>query len=504
MKKTAIVHPFFFSIFPILFLFTHNINELAFSDLIIPLSLALILAAFLLFVGKFIFKENTKAGIVASIVIIIFFSFGHILYAVEDYQIAHTSSFLILGMLIIVISCAILIQKSKNKFSKLTKNLNVVSSMIIILSFINIGFYQINHHSIFNKNGRTNFSDNTNSESKDTSCSRDIYYIILDTYARNSTLNDIYGYNNSAITDTLSKKGFFIGNKSRSNYAMTFLSLASSLNMQYINHITNIEGINSIDRKLPYKMIENSNVMNLLKSKKYKFINLNSGWGPTNYNKNAENNVQYIGKWNSFNIALAKTTGLIVFINHFDLFGIDVRERILGTFSKLAEMPTIKGPKFIFAHIVCPHEPFVFGQNGESVQQNVNESISKQKVEFINQIIFLNKKISEVVDTILSKSKVTPIIIFQADHGTCTTFPNTNEWSNPTDINLKERLSIFNACLLPDGGNKLLYDSITPVNSFRLIFNYYFKTHYPLLNDQSYFSTYVQPYKFINVTEKVR
>jgi len=180
------------------------------------------------------------------------------------------------------------------------------------------------------------------------------------------------------------------------------------------------------------------------------------------------------------------------------------RNIILNSIYNLAEIPKIKGPKFILAHILCPHEPFVFGQNGESVQQGINDSISKQKEQYINQLIFLNKKITEVVDIILSKSKVTPIIILQGDHGTCTSFPNTNEWSNPTDINLKERLSIFNAYLLPDGGNKLLYDSITPVNSFRLIFNYYFKTHYPLLNDQSYFSTYVQPYKFINVTEKVK
>ena len=64
-------------------------------------------------------------------------------------------------------------------------------------------------------------------------------------------------------------------------------------------------------------------------------------------------------------------------------------------------------------------------------------------------------------------------------------------------------MRIFNAYRLPPDGNKLLYDSITPVNSFRLIFNYYFGTDYELLSDRSYRSGgYEDPYrKFIDVTE---
>ncbi len=48
-----------------------------------------------------------------------------------------------------------------------------------------------------------------------------------------------------------------------------------------------------------------------------------------------------------------------------------------------------------------------------------------------------------------------------------------------------------------------MYESITSANVFRIIFNKYFEADYKLLDDQSYFSTYERPYKFVNVTETV-
>ena len=62
-------------------------------------------------------------------------------------------------------------------------------------------------------------------------------------------------------------------------------------------------------------------------------------------------------------------------------------------------------------------------------------------------------------------------------------------------------MSILNAYYLPDQNTELIYDSITPVNSFRLILNAYFNANYELLEDKSYFSDYGQPYNFTDVTK---
>ena len=67
-------------------------------------------------------------------------------------------------------------------------------------------------------------------------------------------------------------------------------------------------------------------------------------------------------------------------------------------------------------------------------------------------------------------------------------------------MDVRERYSIFNACLFPDGGDKNLYDSISPVNTFRVLFNHYFGTDYPLLEDRSFYVPFEEIYNFTQIS----
>ena len=60
-------------------------------------------------------------------------------------------------------------------------------------------------------------------------------------------------------------------------------------------------------------------------------------------------------------------------------------------------------------------------------------------------------------------------------------------------------MSILNAYYLPDQNPNLIYEHITPVNSFRLIFNTYFNESFDLLEDRSYYQ-YDGRYNFTDVT----
>ena len=124
----------------------------------------------------------------------------------------------------------------------------------------------------------------------------------------------------------------------------------------------------------------------------------------------------------------------------------------------------------------------------------------EQREYYLKQLIFISKEIEKLIDKILSNSEVSPIIIIQADHGPHNTFV---VGKYPTDDMFKEGMRIFNAYYLPAKGNDLLYHHITPVNTFRLIFNSYFDTNYKLLDDQSYYSFEVEPYRFVNITDIV-
>jgi hypothetical protein len=75
-------------------------------------------------------------------------------------------------------------------------------------------------------------------------------------------------------------------------------------------------------------------------------------------------------------------------------------------------------------------------------------------------------------------SRIPPVIIVQGDHGP---LPDLTE--EPS-----QRLPILNAYYLPGVEmDSMLYPSISPVNSFRVVLNSYFGQNLPLLEDQSYF-----------------
>jgi hypothetical protein len=118
-----------------------------------------------------------------------------------------------------------------------------------------------------------------------------------------------------------------------------------------------------------------------------------------------------------------------------------------------------------------PHDPYVFNADGSfTSDRNIDENTG-----YVNQVQFVNREILETIDEILEKSPAPPVIIMQGDHG----WP----WTSP-----EERLAILNAYYLPGGGNDLLYETISPVNSFRLAANEYLGYSFELLDDTSYFS----------------
>ena len=117
----------------------------------------------------------------------------------------------------------------------------------------------------------------------------------------------------------------------------------------------------------------------------------------------------------------------------------------------------------------------------------------------------MNKRVKLAVDEVLAKSDQPPIIIIQGDHGSASTFYTDEKggWHQPTSIQLKERMRILNAYYLPKGRPDELGPDFTPVNTFRLILNEYLNADLKLLPNYSYFSNYVTPYQFKNVTKEV-
>lgn len=527
MKKPRIIHPLLFAISPILFLFSHNIHELSIwtKSTLIRLVLPIFItssATFLLwkFFERF-FQDRHKASLMTSLVVGIFFSYGILsfVYACVADKFFHREALLEMSTFILgpnklyLFLCALILvpgayffQKLKRDLSGFTIFFNVFASILVLISLTNIVVYGAKRLTVTNNI----FSEHTNPLSIiDTNRARDpfpdIYYIILDAYAAASTLQELYKYDNQEFLALLKQKGFYIASRSCSNYAFTTLSLPSSLNMEYLNYLSDSIGRESKDLNVPIQLLQDNKVIHFFHSLGYTYIHFVTPFTGTDHNQFADVEIDCDDGFihDRFLKMLIQTSFLASFVRFFPqkkfFESISKRQRILCQFSRLPQLSDeFEEPIFVFAHIVAPHFPYVFGPNGEFISEKEQKTVDPKK-PYINQLMFINKKVKELVEQLLAGSENTlPIIILQADHGPW----NVGSWED--DDLYKNRMRILNAYYLPYGGNAILYDSVTPVNTFRIIFNQYFGTNYDLLDDHCYYSWYEHPYQFINVTKRIR
>ncbi|MBL7196605.1 MAG: hypothetical protein ISS47_00745 [Candidatus Omnitrophica bacterium] len=510
MKKRIIIHPFLFSLFPIIALYVHNKEKLYLGEILLP---SIIIIGFTILFLLFLnigFHDLRKAGITTTLFLFFFFVHGHIFNLVKDISfggdhIKHVYLLRVWGILFA--SGNYFLMKSKRKFYNLTVILNIIAFCLVFIPCATIISYEV-RIGRFIESKTTQTEDVTDKTLEDFAMNRDVYYIILDGYANYTTLQEVYGFDNREFYDYLVKKGFYIATKSRSNYSWTDFSLASSLNMEYVNDVSRLVGVRSNHKRIYYKMTQDSKVMNFLRSKGYKFIHFGSGvGGATQRNKYADIDIQCAGNLSEFQFLLIQTSILSVFTDYWrELY----REKIRSTFYALGKVGKMTGKKFIFAHIMSPHPPFLFDENGRKIpveKLSKNQNNWKPKEKYLGQLIFVNHKVKILIDQILSQSNISPIIILQSDHGSASSFGDflSKDWVNPSKEMLRERLRIFNAYYLPSAQNDILYETVTPVNTFRIIFNHYFNKNYPLLDDRSYFSSVDanSNQDFYNVTAKV-
>jgi hypothetical protein len=341
----------------------------------------------------------------------------------------------------------------------------------------------------------------------------DIYYIVVDAYARNDVLIDQFGFDNGEFYEFLRSRGFYVADQSSSNYLWTHLSLASSLNMDYIPKIVpNWEQGLKIEAD---QLIKKSLIRRNLENLGYSTIAFASGWETTELfdadyvltpNKTKLEELNDEGLFNQFEGMLFHTTMLKILVDFDAVTHTPVaefvaqrllvpfdhqREIILAEFDNLAKTPNIPGPKFSFVHIISPHEPYLFGPNGEEVEQSgpfslaqiTTMSIDERVKLYLDQLTFITSKLEETIDELISASERPIIIILQSDHGPGLTL----DWESPQPAALKDKMSILNAFYVPPDCAKELYDTITPVNTFRIISNCVFGTTYQLLDDVTYF-----------------
>jgi len=516
VKKPLLLHPLLFALFPVLFVYSQNTGFMTLSE-IWPAALLLVGATVLLWLPlALILRDVTRAGAVLALILVLFFSYGpayRLLWGGQLGDSVLNRPLLLIGAWGAIFAAGTaLILRNRSGWADISRIANVVAFVLVAASLFNIGRQELWPATTAEGSSVLDYKIPA-PQSLPADILPDIYYIILDGYARADVLQDLYGYDNSEFLGFLEERGFYVADRSQANYAQTALSVASSLNVSYLDGEASRVGPDSQDWKPLAHLVRDSAVLSFLKQQGYSIVAFPTGFGLTDL-RAAD---IYLGSrrpWNDLELGLLLMTPIPWLALEDGKFPGYTRhaQRILYVFDHLPETTQLPSPRFVFAHIVAPHPPFVFDAEGiniapervfglEDGERFVEQGGTREEyvTGYVDQLTYINRRVETVLDELLARSLRPTVIVLQSDHGPASPL----DWKSLEDTDVRERLSILNAYFLPGEGAVELYKEITPVNTFRLILNRYFGTDLELLEDRSYFSTCEHPYRFLDVTDEL-
>jgi lipoprotein signal peptidase len=491
IKKTLkFLYPLAFGIFPAFSLYLHNYFQIEFFrvERALLVSTLLVLLLELLFLA--IFRKGEPARVMTSLIIIVLmnygaiFSFlnGHPLFGVDLSRIRYLLSIVVILLAVVTL----LLIRKKTVAVKADQYGSWFAGGLVIVLLFNFASLQI--QSIKQQTRVNNVLASTSLQTA--GAQPNIYYIIMDGYTSSQALMDDFGYDNSGFENQLKDLGFTIPSFAYSNYDETVGSLSSILNMDWVQNLV------STTKPDPHKLaltniLVNSQVRSDLQARGYKTFSFENEfrwalWGNADFYLSPRNRNPLTGSLNSFEVILLKNSVARLFINNGRL---DINQMLedLGyvnldkyneqnyILQELPKLPDYIQPKFVFAHTTITHVPYVFNLDGsvmpgEYQGSNNEANVNDPKIQqgYIISIQYVNKMILPIVKSIIEKDP-NAIIILQGDHG----YPG------------KDRHQIFMAVHDPKNSLERV-QCMTPVNLFRLIFNKWFGTNYPLLSNDLY------------------
>lgn len=495
---------------PLLLMFAHNSASLRFQDNLHLFGWACVAGLAILTLGVLFRRVQYRLYASVSICYFLFFCYGHLkaLNAVEINYLYRGILATTWTICTLVVGLLFVYKRTEVEARQVTRYLSIVG---IMLSVHPVFAILSNSATPITDIPETSLSENAPQVSSSTP---DVYYIILDGYARADTLRELYDFDNSDMMSYLTQKNFYVATGSISNYSQTTLSLASSLNMQYLQTGLPLPPTET-RRDLALHYLSENAVSKLFKQLGYTYVVYTSGYWWTRVTS-ADRFVSPSGSLSEFEQAILNMTpvpDLLEEYSHKSLY--DVRRNQLDfVFDTIPLEARDPEPTFVFAHIVAPHPPFVFGRDGEALDSEglpfsfwdanwylkLGGTTKGYLRKYADQLAYINKRTMQMVDSIIASSVTPPIIILQADHG-----PGSEvNFDDHTLTNFSERHAILNTYHFPGPSTqKQLYPGISPVNTFRVLFNTYFGATFPLLEDRAYFSTYGHMYDYHDVSDEV-
>ena len=504
------VHPFFIATLPILFLLSFTKDEILLEETFSSLFGVELLAALLFAVAYAFIRKIEKASIAASLLLVLMFSYriwqvyiGMYMADAENQPWVPLLSFFCLCAFTLFVVMRGNYRFGSFKFSldyeRMNGALNVISVLLFVINSIPIVSFEMEMQSVV-KSEVTELAKPFAGLKLDRNASKpDVYYIILDGFASPYTLEQFWNYKDPGLIKFLTDNGFYVVPRALSNYDRTEMSLCSSLNMSYIEDIEKRSQERSkkeVNGLVQMRLIQDCVTVRLFKELGYRYVSISSGSFGTDNILTADQVIK-ANDVNHFARALAYLTpwwSVEYYVPWLRNCYCDTR---LVTGTKMPQILANKSPKFVFIHTDLPHAPNLFDAAGNRLKLPAGLlPIWEPASACYAQWCFCASSVEGWISAIKKASDGKAIIIVQSDHGSGLVMKKPLDWYN-------ERMRILNAYYLP--GHKIdVPPTITPVNTFRMIFRDYFAAPIPPLNDRSMCSPeWTKPFASHDVTQEV-
>lgn len=459
--RLKVLHPFAFALQPVVTLYAANANQLQWTA---PIRSALIMvlgAAGLWALFSRLLRDREKGALITSLFIFAFFSWGHFV----DYFVPplyKTRYFTYYAIAFSTLTAFFLIFKSTRPW---TRVFNLVGGLLLVFPLLTLLIKSV-------AEGGRSFSILADDSSAWKAAAeadfteRDILVLLLDGYPRADVLRDDYDFDNLPFLDELEARGFHVATDSYANYNGTPWTLGSALNGDYIGNLLEIDERSTNLRPL-VQLFQENRVFNLFARRGYVFYAFETGFELVDMKQPADYFLAPRHWGNEFETLLLQLTPVPAACQRFS--GRDAlferhRERIHFAFAQLRTLARepVERHRFIWAHLIVPHDPIVFGPEGEPVnfydrfvwasRPPAHMTWTEYASRYGDQLYYVNRKVLELVDAFFLRPDPRPIIIIISDHGPsnlqqprcaakfknlCAIYvPEDIDWKPPRDLEL--------------------------------------------------------------------
>ncbi len=335
-----------------------------------------------------------------------------------------------------------------------------------------------------------------------------VYYLLFDRYASTDTLREIYNFDNGPMLNFLDEQGFVTRDPAYANYPFTQQSIGSTLSMSYLSDLEQrFKGdAGNFQTAFPYRsLIADPPIAQVFKQNGYQYNQVSSWWDFTRVGVKADADptksfrLRVLGMtfWLTdlqrdifYRSALSPILQKGITIGNISLVKYDLdrnqRQNFKDQITALKELATTSAdkqqPQFTFAHILAPHDPYLFNKdgsdapyNGDRTDQDIDEYI-----KYANQLTYANTRLQETISTIRQQDP-TAVIVFQPDEG-----PYPKEFrgrlsptayfdpKNLSDTSMRQKFGITASYYMPGLDPEIVSQQLTSsVNVFPFIFNNY-------------------------------